>query len=205
MYALYDWEINYAQLNLLDSHDTARALWIMGEDKSALRLCVLLQMTMPGAPCIYYGDEIGLSGGDDPYCRQAFPWDNERTWDTELLTYYRRLAALRQSFPALCRGAFETLYAQDQVYAFHRVLAVPESTEIYEALVLVNAATAPAFVDIPLPGESAAPTSRPGRKRTAPTALKTVSCRSCCRHAPELCWPAHNGEMPTFQQAQWKL
>ena len=47
MYGLYDWEINYAQLNMLDSHDTARALWIMGEDKSALKLTTLLHMTMP--------------------------------------------------------------------------------------------------------------------------------------------------------------
>ena len=50
MHGLYDWEINHVQLNLIDSHDMPRALWIMQDDKSALRLCVLLQMTMPGAP-----------------------------------------------------------------------------------------------------------------------------------------------------------
>src|SRR5690606_16330541 len=55
MHGYYDWEINHVQLNLFDSHDTARALWLMGEDVSALKLCVLYQMTMPGAPCIYYG------------------------------------------------------------------------------------------------------------------------------------------------------
>ena len=73
MHSMYDWEINLAQLNLIDSHDTPRALWLMGEDKSALRLAVLLQMTLPGAPCIYYGDEIGLSAGGDPDCRGAVP------------------------------------------------------------------------------------------------------------------------------------
>jgi cyclomaltodextrinase / maltogenic alpha-amylase / neopullulanase len=52
IHSWYDWQVTYAQLNLLDSHDTARALWLMGEDQSALRLCVLCQMTMPGAPCV---------------------------------------------------------------------------------------------------------------------------------------------------------
>jgi cyclomaltodextrinase len=149
MYGLYDWEINYAQLNLLDSHDTARALWIMGEDKSALRLAVFLQMTMLGAPCIYYGDEIGLSAADDPYCRGAFPWEDEASWDNDLLAYYRQITALRHGFPVLRRGSFEPLYAQGQVYAFRRRLAG------YEALVLVNAAATETAVDLPLPADSA--------------------------------------------------
>ena len=89
MHGLYDWAINHVQLNLLDSHDMARALWIMGEDISALRLCVLFQMTIPGAPCIYYGDEVGLSSPGDPCCRAAFPWHAEATWDTDLLAFYR--------------------------------------------------------------------------------------------------------------------
>ena len=157
MYALYDWETNYAQLNLLDSHDTARALWIMGEDKSALRLAVFLQMTLLGAPCIYYGDEIGLSAADDPYCRSAFPWDNEGgAWDTDLLAYYRQLTALRHGFPALRRGAFESLYAQGQVYAFRRLLQGPEGVSPYEALVFANAGTTSVPIDLPLPSDSAA-------------------------------------------------
>ncbi len=72
MYGWYDWEINYAQLNLLDSHDTARALWVLGESKAALKLCTLMLMTLPGAPCIYYGDEIGMSAGDDPIAARLF-------------------------------------------------------------------------------------------------------------------------------------
>ncbi len=122
MLALYDWQINLAQLNLLDSHDTARALWVMGEDKSALRLALLCMMTMPGAPCIYYGDEIGLSAGDDPLCREAFPWDDLAAWDTELLAYFRQATALRHRYPALRTGSFEVIYTKDQVYAYRRVL-----------------------------------------------------------------------------------
>jgi cyclomaltodextrinase len=61
--ALYPWEVTLVQLNLLDSHDTARFLTLAEGDVSALKLAVLFQMTYPGAPCIYYGDEIGLEGG----------------------------------------------------------------------------------------------------------------------------------------------
>ena len=91
LHGLYDWEINHAQLNLLDSHDTPRALWMMGGDKSALRLAVVFQTTIPGAPCVYYGDEIGLSS----HQRQTLPWQDEATWDKELLGFYRRAIPLR--------------------------------------------------------------------------------------------------------------
>ena len=77
MLTVYDWDVVQAQLNLMDSHDTARTLWTVDGDESALRLSTLFQMTMPGAPCIYYGDEIGMSGGHDPDCRGAFPWQDE--------------------------------------------------------------------------------------------------------------------------------
>ncbi len=146
MHSLYDRAVNHVQLNLLDSHDTARALWIMGKDKSALRLCALFQMTMPGAPCIYYGDEIGMSAADDPYCRGAFPWDNKKSWDHDLLEFYRLATAMRHHYPVLHTGNFKTLYAQDQVYAFCRKL------ERQEALVVFNSATNVSMKKIPLQG-----------------------------------------------------
>jgi cyclomaltodextrinase / maltogenic alpha-amylase / neopullulanase len=146
VYQRYDWQVNHAQLNLLDSHDTARSLWIMGEDKSALRLCVLCQMTMPGAPCIYYGDEIGMSAAKDPFCRAAFPWQDEGQWDHNLLAFYRRATALRHRYPALRTGTFQPLYANSGVYAFARTL--PAQC----AVVLVNAQTRTARVDIDLTG-----------------------------------------------------
>jgi neopullulanase len=145
MYSLYDWEVNYAQLNLLDSHDTGRALWIMGEDKTALKLCVLFQMTMPGAPCIYYGDEIGMSGGDDPHCRAAFPWYAEGSWDADLLAFYRRATALRHRYPALRVGTFQTLYATRNVYSYQRKLADQE------VVVLFNISNQAKSVRLPVP------------------------------------------------------
>lgn len=145
MHSLYAWPINHAQLNLLGSHDTARALWIMGDDSSALRLAALFQMTMPGAPCIYYGDEIGMSAGGDPHCRAAFPWHTPHTWDVDLLAFYRRAAALRHRYPALRTGAFEPLHAAGQVYAFARRL------QGQTAVVIFNAGAAAARVTLKLP------------------------------------------------------
>ena len=148
MHGLYDWAVNLVQLNLIDSHDTPRALWMMGEDQSALRLCVLLQMTMPGAPCIYYGDEVGLSAADDPYCREAFPWHDEAAWDTGLLDFYRRAVALRHRYEVLRTGAFEAVYAADAVYAFRRVL------NRQYAVVVFNTAPDAVRLTIPLPEAS---------------------------------------------------
>jgi len=153
MLALYDWEVNQVQLNLLDSHDTARALWIMGEDKSALRLAVLFQMTMPGAPCIYYGDEIGLAAGDDPLCREAFPWDRKEKWDQELLTFYQQATTLRRRHSVLRTGSYEALYAKKRLFAFRRVL------DDAEAIALFNTAASATQVNIELP-TGAAPSYR---------------------------------------------
>ncbi len=128
-------EINHAQLNLLDSHDTARALWILDEDESALRLCALFQMTMPGAPCIYYGDEIGLAAGDDPDCRGAFPWNQQERWNQGLLEFYRQITAMRHKYPVLRTGTFTPLFARDRLYAFRRQL------EQKQAIVFFNTDT----------------------------------------------------------------
>src|SRR5262249_3843698 len=64
-----------AQLNLVGSHDTPRVGTVMSGDTNAVRLAHLLLLTLPGAPSIYYGDEIGMLGGDDPACRGGFPAD----------------------------------------------------------------------------------------------------------------------------------
>ncbi len=148
MLSLYPWEVNLAQLNLLDSHDMARALWIMGEDKSALRLCILFQMTMPGAPCIYYGDEIGLSAADDPACRGAFPWEFESAWDKELLAFYRRAIHLRRRHPILCTGSYQPLAAAAGVFAFRR--------ELYghQAVVAFNINVEESSLEVQLPTSS---------------------------------------------------
>lgn len=134
VYSRYDWEINLAQLNLFDSHDTARALWVLGESVSSFKLAILFQMTMPGAPCIYYGDEIGMSSADDPYCREAFLWDGEDACNTKLLEHYKKTIALRNAYPVLRTGSFEFIHSENQVVGIHRIL------DDAQAIVLFNVA-----------------------------------------------------------------
>lgn len=127
----YDWEIQLTQLNLLDSHDTPRMLTTIGEDKHRFLLASVLLMTFPGAPSIFYGDEVGLSGGKDPDCRWVFP--EPENWDMEILTSYKELIALRHQYRALRTGVYKTLYANQNLYVFARIL------EQQEVLVAVNA------------------------------------------------------------------
>jgi len=141
--ALYDWEVTLAQLNLLGSHDMPRFLTLVRGDEAALRLATLFQMTYPGAPCIYYGDEIGMEGRRDPDCRRAFPWDESR-WNTGLREYIRRCIALRKAHPALRRGEYIPLHAAGGVYAYLRRLEE-------EALVVVlNNGASPHHLDVPV-------------------------------------------------------
>jgi cyclomaltodextrinase len=122
MLNLYAWPFTLAQYNLISSHDEPRFLTMVGGDKRRLRLATLCQMTFPGAPSIYYGDEIGMAGGPDPDCRRAFPWDEAR-WDHELRADFKHYIALRKAHPALRSGDFVTLYAKDLAYAFARTSA----------------------------------------------------------------------------------
>lgn len=119
MLAPYEWPVALAQLNILGSHDTPRLLTLFGGDVARIKLAIFYQMTVPGAPCIYYGDEIGLTGGPDPGCRKAMPWD-ETQWDASLHDHVRRCVALRHRHPALRRGDYTRLYAYRGVYAFGR-------------------------------------------------------------------------------------
>lgn len=89
--------------NLLGSHDTPRALHRCGENKEKLKLLAAIQLLLPGMPFIYYGDEVGLTGGRDPDCRRGMLWD-ERRQDRILLAYYQRLIAIRKANPALLEG-----------------------------------------------------------------------------------------------------
>jgi glycosidase len=127
--------------NLIDSHDTNRALYVLSEPgaggttiaQQRLRLAALLQFTSFGAPMVYYGDEVGInapgkSGFGDPYNRAPYPWPDESgnvlTYGPSDITtsvYYQHLGALRREYPALRTGSLVTLFASANVYAFARV------------------------------------------------------------------------------------
>lgn len=107
--------------NQLDSHDTARFKTLLGRDIARLPLAVVWLFTWPGVPCIYYGDEVGLDGKNDPFCRKPFPWQVEKQ-DTALFALYQRMIALRKKSQALRHGGCQVLYAEDNVVVFVRVL-----------------------------------------------------------------------------------
>ncbi|MEL6160316.1 MAG: alpha-amylase family glycosyl hydrolase [Cyanobacteria bacterium J06554_11] len=117
---LYDWEIQQTQLNLLSSHDIARAFSVASEDVKSIALATLLLMTFPGAPSIYYGDEVGLPGRLDPDCRRGFP--QKAAWDKDILQMHKALIALRHRHPALRTGTYQTLAAEGDCYVFARIL-----------------------------------------------------------------------------------
>jgi len=115
---LYPWEIQLTQLNLLDSHDTARLLTICGEDLATIELATVLLMTSVGSPSIYYGDEVGLPGGDDPDCRRGFPPENQ--WNQSVLKMHKELIKLRRNYQCLQIGDYEIIGSQGMVYVFAR-------------------------------------------------------------------------------------
>lgn len=106
----------YAQLNLLDSHDVSRYLTLCGENIDKMELSVLLQMTFPGMPCVFYGDEKGLCGVTESEYRQAMGWEKNHPMED----IYRSLIALRKAHPALRYGNFRTNCASDKVYSYSR-------------------------------------------------------------------------------------
>jgi neopullulanase len=146
--ATYAPEVASLQLNLLDSHDTPRFISLAGGDATALRLAALIQMTLPGAPCIYYGDEMGVEGREDPDCRRAYPWDPARQ-DRTLREFYAGLIGLRHAESVLRRGRFEFLGAVDSAVAYG--LFGPEKFD-RSIIVAVNAGDRPAQLVLDLPG-----------------------------------------------------
>lgn len=134
----YPQENFYAMLNLIGSHDVERIMTILAADTNLsvmtaeekalerLKLLAAWQMTLPGAPCIYYGDEVGLTGGVDPDNRRTYPWGME---NKELLDWYKQLTALRQENAALRTGRFIPLYGNGDIYAYCRT--IEDGTDVF--------------------------------------------------------------------------
>ena len=92
------------QFNLLDSHDTARALTLAGGCKKSLKNAFIFMLFMKGAPCIYYGTEVGMDGRGDPDCRKPMVW-NEKKQDRELFGFFINLLKLRREYEKLIQNA----------------------------------------------------------------------------------------------------
>ena len=153
LYENYPRENFYAAMNLIGSHDTVRVLTVLGNappeqsltkseqrtfqlTPSARQLAVqrlklfsLVQMTFPGVPCIYYGDEAGVEGYPDPYNRGTYPWGKE---DQEITQWYRRILRLRTEFEVLKTGDFKSIFPEPDVYGFIR------AGDVEEIIILIN-------------------------------------------------------------------
>ncbi|MEA2609626.1 MAG: cyclomaltodextrinase / maltogenic alpha-amylase / neopullulanase [Chloroflexota bacterium] len=137
----YDPSVVASQLNLLGSHDAPRVRTVLGGDPERVRLAMLFQATLPGAPCIYYGDEIGLLGGNDPECRGSFAWDRTK-WEPGLRDTVRGLFRLRSAEPALRDGPLAVVGASGSAVAFER------GTGPARFVVAGNAGDAPVRLDL---------------------------------------------------------
>ena len=157
----YPTEAFYALMNLLGSHDTARALFILGDGADShhraendsyyneerglerLKLAALFQMGYPGAPTIYYGDEAGLTGSSDPDCRRPYPWGEE---NKDLIKYYQQLGQIRSEYKnLLAYGSLFTLYAQGDIYIYGR------QYEEQIAIVAINRGTTDQVIEVNIP------------------------------------------------------
>ena len=131
--------------NMLGSHDVERLRTLCGGSWAKQKQSVLFQMTYPGTPCIYYGDEIGMEGGKDPDNRRAMEWDKSK-WDKEAQRFYRQILRLRKEKPILRRGDYKTVYADDSTAVF----GYTRTRGNQEVLVLFNRGDLPQTAAIPL-------------------------------------------------------
>jgi cyclomaltodextrinase / maltogenic alpha-amylase / neopullulanase len=101
---MYPKNVNEVLFNLLDSHDTPRILTIANNDKEKVALAFVVLLSFPGSPCIYYGDEIGMDGNQDPGCRKCMVWDKDKQ-DLKMFAHIQRLISLRKSYKAFGSAA----------------------------------------------------------------------------------------------------
>ena len=101
--------------NLIGSHDTPRFLTLADGGKPRLRMAALIQMTLPGAPFIYYGDELAMEGGRDPDCRRGMAWD---AGDLAMSEYFRALIAARKKHAVLRYGQIAEISAPKGVLVY---------------------------------------------------------------------------------------
>ena len=160
----------YSCLNILGTHDTPRILTLLGtvgkpapDTKSQraayrlsaeelrtglarLRLAAMLAFSFPGSPTVFYGDEAGMQGFEDPLNRGTYPWGRE---DLKLIAFYQKLGALRDEHRQLQRGDIEYLFAKDGGLVFRR------SLDGCTAVTALNAGKDPLALTIPWAGDCA--------------------------------------------------
>lgn len=142
---MYPETVNNVQFNLLGSHDTPRILTLSDENKEKVKLQMLVQFTMAGTPCIYYGDEIAMTGGQDPGCRKCMEWD-ETKQDQDMFAFVQKLISLRKEYKGLRTNdgfGFIEGFEDEGVIGFRK------KDEEREYLILINSGDEMRTVDMP--------------------------------------------------------
>ena len=142
---IYPRENVYAMYLPLGSHDTERLYTRLGGHLDKIKLAFLFQFAFPGAPAIYYGDEVGMQGGKDPECRGAFPWELDQQL-AELRAWIQTLCALRKRINVLRRGDYRQVFLDDRrrVFAFARTLGLER------LLIVMNASPTTRQIRLPV-------------------------------------------------------
>ena len=142
---IYKQPAQLASLNLIDSHDTKRALTIANHDLQRLKLAAAFQMSYLGPPMIFYGDEVGIKGEDDPDCRRPMIW-NPAQQNHDLLAWYKKLIRIRNENPALRTGKIAVV-KNDPVYNIHSFLRATDNNQL---LVIFNNGSSEADLEFDL-------------------------------------------------------
>lgn len=150
-------------MNHLGTHDTARVLTMLGKSDSfigdrawqagqrlsdfeyeqgikRLKAAAVIQYTLPGVPSIFYGDEAGVQGFGDPFCRATYPWGNE---NQDLTAFYKSLGSVRKNCKAFIDGQFYTVFANTNAIAYTR------KNEKGAAFIAVNRGSEAVCIDVP--------------------------------------------------------
>ena len=148
----------FTAMNQLSNHDHSRFLTRtnqvvgrignMGPERASenvkkcvMREAVMIQMTWPGAPTLYYGDEAGVCGWTDPDSRRTYPWGRE---DLELMEFHRYMAGIHKRLPALRKGAVKPLFAANQQIAYGRMWGK------YQTVTIISNLPQPTTMEIPV-------------------------------------------------------
>lgn len=162
-------------LNLLGSHDTERLMTIAGGDVSRVILAMTALFTFPGVPMLYYGDEVGLEGANDPDCRRTMPWDGGGGHEA-LRDAVRELARFRKDHSALRRGSWEV------VATYNRVLVFARRHGADAVLIILNAGAAQGVLEIgiaaPLEGDWQSPEGMVAQGRDGSMVVPGIAARS---------------------------
>lgn len=154
IYTSYVPQVSRNMLNLLSSHDTARFLTVCNNNQDLHRLATTVQFTWVGAPSIYYGEELGMEGGNDPDNRRGMRWDLN-TPDNTMLRYYKRLIALRNASVALQAGEPTILKTDDNA----QTLAYARTLNNETAIIALNRSDRMQTIEITLPKNLVKPTN----------------------------------------------